>query len=362
MPCTPRTPRDEARHESAGRGYQLTMSVFNRPGRARVSLCLMAAACAAAIAACARTVPREDTRSSVASERSREAPLPNSVLNEDPFLVPSATTTQEPQRDGAKDPFAKDMLRAAKDYKQWQRVDERAGSAPELCAYWPPRPSEIRRSEPTEEAGAHGRKLYYLYASDYRDYSLLPKTKATLPVGFTIVKESYRSVPLDKRTVALLQKDPSLQLDEAGKFYLFDRFVRPVDKKTASAYGLLPEELSTSPEVQSGIKLPVEKSPAGVSPESGRWGMGGPWAPPIRTLLTKEGWVRTGERKDLFVMKKVGDPKTAGTDHGWVYGVVSPEGDSVRQSGKLEHCTGCHEKAPHDRMFAPAGEIGFRGY
>lgn len=52
----------------------------------------------------------------------------------------------------------------------------------------------------------------------------------------------------------------------------------------------------------------------------------------------------------LFIMMKLeGTP--AGTDDGWVYGTVSPDGKSVTASGKVQSCMGCHQEAPHGRLF-----------
>jgi hypothetical protein len=45
------------------------------------------------------------------------------------------------------------------------------------------------------------------------------------------------------------------------------------------------------------------------------------------------------------------DPKTPGTDEGWVYGTVSADGKQVTSAGRVESCMRCHQKAPHDRLF-----------
>jgi hypothetical protein len=58
---------------------------------------------------------------------------------------------------------------------------------------------------------------------------------------------------------------------------------------------------------------------------------------------------RTGARGDLFVMFKV-DPLTPGTDNGWVYGTVTPEG-RVTSAGAVASCMECHSRAPYERLF-----------
>lgn len=61
-----------------------------------------------------------------------------------------------------------------------------------------------------------------------------------------------------------------------------------------------------------------------------------------------------GKRKDLFVMMKL-EPDTPGTDQGWIYGVVSPDAETVSKSGKVTSCMQCHEeKANNDRLFGMA--------
>jgi Cytochrome P460 len=59
-----------------------------------------------------------------------------------------------------------------------------------------------------------------------------------------------------------------------------------------------------------------------------------------------------GEPADLFVMTKL-DPRTPGTDDGWVYGVATPDGSLVKEAGKVASCVACHQLAPHDRLFGP---------
>lgn len=52
----------------------------------------------------------------------------------------------------------------------------------------------------------------------------------------------------------------------------------------------------------------------------------------------------------LFVMYR-NDPNTPGTDDGWVYGTLTPDGKTVTGVGRIESCMNCHLKAPHGRLF-----------
>ena len=70
----------------------------------------------------------------------------------------------------------------------------------------------------------------------------------------------------------------------------------------------------------------------------------------------KDGKVFHADSKSaLFIMLKL-DPKTAGTDEGWVYGTVTPDGKNVTSAGRVSSCMGCHQEAKTDRLFglAPA--------
>ncbi len=62
---------------------------------------------------------------------------------------------------------------------------------------------------------------------------------------------------------------------------------------------------------------------------------------------------KLGAKSDLFVMFKL-DPATQGTDLGWVYGTLSPDGKVVTAAGKLAPCMKCHTDGTQDRMFGMA--------
>jgi len=59
---------------------------------------------------------------------------------------------------------------------------------------------------------------------------------------------------------------------------------------------------------------------------------------------------RPGKQSSLFIMVKT-DPKMPGTDQGWVYGTVTPDGKRVTSAGRVQSCMACHTSAPRDRMF-----------
>ncbi len=61
---------------------------------------------------------------------------------------------------------------------------------------------------------------------------------------------------------------------------------------------------------------------------------------------------RAKEKAGLFILFKA-DPEAPGTDEGWVYGTVTPDGKQVTSAGRVESCMSCHRDAPHDRLFTP---------
>lgn len=176
-------------------------------------------------------------------------------------FVFSAPASAEPSVDAR---HVEVIKRAAKAYVSWGKVDDQSRLAPTLCAP-PPSPSKIRLSAADAES-PHGKKLYYLWASDRAKYL---DSKQTIPVGFSIVKQSFAAVP-------------------------------------AAA-----------------------------------------------TATAKAGSWTVGPAKDVFVMVRVGD-NTPGSDDGWVYGTVSPDG-TVTSAGRVATCMGCHDQqTSRDKLFGLA--------
>jgi hypothetical protein len=84
---------------------------------------------------------------------------------------------------------------------------------------------------------------------------------------------------------------------------------------------------------------------------------------PVGQVLVKEGYVpeeagtdddgakqfRCGKRTDLFIMMRTN--KEEGTDAGWIYAIVTPDGKRVDHAGRLESCMRCHQDVGPSRMF-----------
>jgi hypothetical protein len=192
--------------------------------------------------------------------------------------------------------FVPAIRAAAQGYAKWGRVDERPNIAPELCRA--PMPADYGstgdvRLTRADDDSPHGKKLYYLYASARAPYLGLAAKDAALPVGFAIVKQSWAPRSASKAEI--------------------DERARQQDRSAMSA--LQATRQGTSWVVADGHYLVPDK------------------------------------QRDLFVMTKVGAGN--GTDAGWIYGTVAPDG-MVTSAGRVARCMGCHEAAPHERLFGLA--------
>lgn len=188
--------------------------------------------------------------------------------------------------------FVAGLRETAAQYRRWGRLDESPNLAPVLCRMPMPgdygSPAQVRMSHAGGEA--HGQKLYYLWASSKSDYARVSRgASAAVPVGFTIVKEAF----------AATTSEPTARIrpDEPGQRFL-------------------------------------DSDPP----------------PAIDHLATDRGTLWVGEPRGLYVMTKVADAAVDGTDAGWIYGTITPDG-TVTSAGRVGSCMRCHETTGHDRLF-----------
>lgn len=205
--------------------------------------------------------------------------------------------------------FKKDLLKVAKEYKKYGRVDDQARWAPTDCQF--PAPSVGRLSQ-SKDSKTHGRKIYFLFAKQRYAYIDLTRKK-TASAKRKIVKELRELT--DSKTVSPGQ----VIVKEAWK-------PKEIDKTKV-------------PTFQKGFKEDLL--------EESKSKFGGRYFP----YAHQDGKYFAAEKKaGLFIMIKY-DPKTPGTDRGWIYGLVDAEGKKVKAVGKLESCMKCHRMAKHDRLF-----------
>jgi hypothetical protein len=190
--------------------------------------------------------------------------------------------------DGAHAPFEAEVLAAVKDYKTWDRVSDRARWAPIDCMMRPPGGAVMSDSE---DGTTHGRKLYFLFAKDGEAYEWL---------GWSPAASGRASSPVGQVLV----------------------------KESWTAKEIPKDEVPELPSTGRGLER----------------------VHPLEYAVTDDKAFMTGEKFGLFVMMKL-DPKTPGTDEGWVYATTSPDGTEVVESGLIESCMNCHQTGTKDRLF-----------
>jgi hypothetical protein len=201
-------------------------------------------------------------------------------------------------------PFDGKLLEIARNYEEYGRVDNRVRWAPTFCE--PPlSPEQMEGNDlgfsASLDAGTHGRKLYAVFARYATGNSYVFTPGRANRVGQVVVKESW--IPEEVKDARLGERKPSEP--------------RKHKRHTGEGTG----------------KNSFEHANA--------------WRPYAR----KDGKLyHAGQKGDLFIMLKL-DPDTPGTDNGWVYGTVTPDGKTVTSAGRVESCMKCHLKAPHDRLF-----------
>ena len=207
----------------------------------------------------------------------------------------TAETPKAPEPPAAQ-PFQNDLLKIACEYKSWGRIDDEVRWAPFYCRQ--PNPGQAHVSASADEK-THGQKLYSLLTKQRADYLALAKDKS-VPAGFAIVKQSWLPEEIT---------DPK------------EKPAAPLDRTKV-------------------IRTPGPKGSSTFSADDHFY----PYA------VKGDKVYKATKQADLFVMMKV-DPKMEGTDNGWVYATLTPDGKKVTAAGKIESCMKCHQDAPHDRLF-----------
>jgi hypothetical protein len=152
-----------------------------------------------------------------------------------------------------------------------------------------PLPGRARMSD--AEDGSHARKLYSIFVKNRATYGYQPAmAKLEQPVGQVVVKQSFHAVRIDA------SEKPMTALQD-----------QPLGTKDDHFY----------PYAREGEHL-----------------------------------YRTGELAGIYVMTRLA-PETSGTDSGWVYGTVTPDGQ-VTSAGRVASCMGCHVDAGPGRLFGAA--------
>lgn len=206
-----------------------------------------------------------------------------------PVQVATPVPTNDPQ-------FHARLLDIAQNYESFGRLDTEFRGVPVDCSTIGSdagRPVKANVSA-SKDSSTHGRKLYSLFVKEVPgiSYTIAGRPNA---IGQVVVKEAW---------------NPE-EIEDDG------RELKPVVRKgkVYRGFGFMGSTDAFLPYARIDGRLYHAKSKA-----------------------------------ELFIMYKM-DPNTPGTDNGWVYGTVSPDGKTVTSAGKVQSCMKCHKDAPYDRLF-----------
>jgi hypothetical protein len=217
----------------------------------------------------------------------------------------------------------------AKTYPSYGRVDRQYRWAPTDCEMPHPKPPSLHVSASDDEA-THGQKLYTIFAKKVYWDSTAPRTafsrrptylppylkdqigkeRTTSELGQVVVKEAWEPVKV---------KEGDELKDARSKIDPKDSRIKVIDGGKVTN-DQLPDHIYD----HGDIVLPYAE---------------------------KNGQhYQAGGRAGLFIMFKL-DPKTPGTDQGWVYATVGKDLKTVTSVGAIASCMKCHQEAKHDRLF-----------
>jgi hypothetical protein len=211
--------------------------------------------------------------------------------------------------------FHERLLDVAKTYTTYGRVDDELRWAPELCRM--PMPGRVRYSDSSDDA-THGRKLYSIFARNRTGY--LNVSNPGIVIGL-------RSLERDRR------------VGEAGQVIVKESWL-PQEVEAPKD-----RELRREPAAYANPPKPEEDKPTNFADRDH-----------FHPYVTKDGKTyKATKQGELFIMLKV-DPKTVGTDEGWVYGTVTPDLKTVTSAGRVASCMKCHETKSGRLFGLPSGQ------
>jgi len=231
-------------------------------------------------------------------------------------LLPTKAFEGPRQCKAALPPFHQELLEIAEEYRTWGRVDDEFRWAPFKCVPSLPGRAYVSASK---DPSTHGQKLYSLFARNRSDY-LSDSKGRTAVVGQAIVKQSWVPEEVDDLKSRAVRSD--------GFFKRHVTVTRNPDVIPA------PKNFNTK-------KQPYLSS---MMKEDERLDHFYPYA------IKDSKVFKTKKQADLFIMMKL-DPNTPGTDAGWVYATMTPDGKKVTEAGRIESCMACHRDAGKDRLF-----------
>lgn len=245
--------------------------------------------------------------------------------------------------------FHKALLEIGACYERFGRVDDAMRWAPGLCL--PPAPSFPRQSA-AKGGVAHAGKLYFIFANQGERYAAETESDVwnDREIGRVVSEFVNKEVPA-----------PELKKIEDEWLKKLGHSEKKVSEEVQKRYVLVKE--SWIPKAWRGDKVTVISKPAALTEadihrikegETFRTRADIQSRDRMLPFLEKDDEYYTlGERGPLFIMYRT-EKNTLGTDNGWVYGTLTPDGKTVTSAGRVASCMGCHTEAPYPKE--PKGE------
>jgi hypothetical protein len=223
-------------------------------------------------------------------------------------MAPARVATTPGPEECVASSFEGRLLEVARSYESYGLLEEDIRLTTADCTFQPTQymhgvtwPEHQAKVSSSPESSPHGKKLYFLFVKEPRPREGDKTGSTKQPVGQVVVKEAW--VPEEVTGLKKLVGTQSIRRKLK---------VRRVD-------GWVERELDFNFYAWQGDRL-----------------------------------YHAARKAGLFVLFKT-DPGTPHTDEGWVYGTVTADGKRVTSAGRVESCMGCHQHAPHDRLFEAVG-------
>lgn len=201
---------------------------------------------------------------------------------------------QSPPPSSSLDAVSQDVSTVSSHYERWVRVSDWLYWSPWSCVLLGP--GNMPTESTSGDEATHGRKLYFLFAMDPEAY-----------LAFSGRGEEAASYP---------------------KAAMRPGITQVIVKESWHPQEVPEGEQSTASQADRNEPADIVKSSTGKM-------------------------YRKGDFAGLFIMMKYDNPPIP-ADDGWVYATVAADRKTILQSGRIDSCMGCHQNAPHGRLFGLA--------
>ena len=217
----------------------------------------------------------------------------------------------------------------AREYVKYGRADRQYRQAPADCR-GPGGPPSIHPSE-SKDQHTHGMKLYTVFSThvNWDKFGMARRPTYMPPL-----------LPVDEKSID--HNDPLW-------YAKLKRKPAPIGQVIVKE-SWIPKEISVEVFTKLNQTAFRETGPVRTIEEKRFGDSIFDYGDQLLPFVSQKGKYYQAEKKaGLFIMMKL-DPKTPGTDEGWVYGTIADDLKTVTSVGKVEKCMKCHQEAINDRL------------